>query len=154
MALEVEITEARPQPAAVVKLKQVKMEDIAESMEGIYPKVMAYLQKEGIQPAGPPFALYEGEDPGIMDMDVGFPLREPVKGEGDVEPGALPGGKVAATWHIGPYETIGETWSALDAWIKENGHTPAGPGWELYMTDPQQEPDPAKWRTQILWLIE
>jgi hypothetical protein len=52
---------------------------------------------------------------------------------------------------------------ALDKWVKENGFKEKlrkntdGSEWgtrtELYITDPQQEPDPAKWQTVISYLI-
>lgn len=36
------------------------------------------------------------------------------------------------------------------AWIAEHGHERRGGGWAIYWTDPGIEPDPEKWRTQIL----
>jgi effector-binding domain-containing protein len=38
----------------------------------------------------------------------------------------------------------------LAEWIVRNGGTPASSPWEVYFTDPAEEPDPQKWRTEIV----
>jgi effector-binding domain-containing protein len=43
---------------------------------------------------------------------------------------------------------------ALEAWIAEQGRRPAGAPWEVYWSDPREEPDSARWRTEIVWPIE
>lgn len=53
-------------------------------------------------------------------------------------------------WHVGPYDTLAETYAALMGWIGEQGRTVAGPMWEVYWTDPGTEPDPARWRTEVI----
>jgi len=30
-------------------------------------------------------------------------------------------------------------------------HDPAGPVWEVYVTGPLDEPEAAKWRTELVW---
>jgi hypothetical protein len=35
---------------------------------------------------------------------TGSPVEHPVEGAGEVHASTLPGGQVAATWHVGPYE--------------------------------------------------
>jgi DNA gyrase inhibitor GyrI len=65
----------------------------------------------------------------------------------------LPGGRVASTWHVGSYHELPRTYARLEAWIDEQGYTRRGAAWEIYWTDPGIEPDPAKWRTQVLWPI-
>jgi effector-binding domain-containing protein len=51
---------------------------------------------------------------------------------------------------VGPYDTLGETYAALMRWIGEQGRVVAGPMWEVYWTDPGTEPDPARWRTEVI----
>lgn len=33
------------------------------------------------------------------------------------------------------------------------GHSPNGPPWEVYVTDPAEHPDSADWRTEIHWPV-
>ena len=39
------------------------------------------------------------------------------------------------------------------AWVDEQGLTPAGPMWEVYVTDPTPEMDPASLRTDLFVLV-
>jgi AraC family transcriptional regulator len=51
---------------------------------------------------------------------------------------------------VGPYEALEGTYAALQAWLDEVGATASGPMWEVYWSDPGAEPDPARWRTELL----
>lgn len=74
-------------------------------------------------------------------------------GEDRGSAGTLPGGEVAATWHAGPYDTLAAAYGALEAWMEEQDRKPAGAPWEVYRTDPGETPDPAAWKTEVLWPI-
>jgi hypothetical protein len=56
--------------------------------------------------------------------------------------------KAYATW--GPYEDVAKAYAACRAWLDDHGLEPAGPHWEVYRTDPSTEPDPARWRTDVV----
>jgi effector-binding domain-containing protein len=78
-------------------------------------------------------------------------------GEGRVTAGELAGGQVVSAWHLGAHDRLGDAYASLQAWLKEHGHQPAGPGWEVYhWIDLHQEPepgawpDPSTWRTQLV----
>ena len=34
-------------------------------------------------------------------------------------------------------------------WIETNGHKPAADLYECYLTNPEADPDPATWRTEL-----
>ena len=80
-------------------------------------------------------------------------MASPVEGTERVRPGELPAGQVATVTHMGPYEQLGQTWSALMKWMEEEGLQAAGAPWEVYVTDPGEEPDQSKWRTDIFFPI-
>ena len=60
---------------------------------------------------------------------------------------------MAVTWHIGPYETLPEAYEAIETWTADHGLASAGPMWEIYWSDPQVEPDPEHWCTQMMWPV-
>ena len=62
----------------------------------------------------------------------------------------LPACRAVSTWHVGPYHTLSATYEKAEKWMAEQKLEKAGASWEIYWTDPGLEPDPAKWRTQIL----
>jgi effector-binding domain-containing protein len=114
-----------------------------------YQSVFEYLAGAGIVPAGPPFARYTFLD-GAVAVEAGVPVPHEVAGQGRVEPSTLPDGHAAVTVHTGRYEDLDKAYEALNRWLKDHDHSPAGPHWEIYFTDPNTEPDPARWRTEVV----
>jgi effector-binding domain-containing protein len=146
---EVHEEQRAAQPAAVIRTK-VDIEHIPERLGECFGEIMGVLGRRGIAPAGEPYVRYLSPPPGEMAIEVGVPVARPVAADGRVEPGELPAGSVAVAIHRGPYERIAETYGVVMRWIAEHGRAPDGPMWECYRTDPQAEPDPAKWETEIV----
>lgn len=153
MAQEVVVRRIEPQPVASIRLVTTPAELGARLGEAL-PEVWACLERQGLHPAGPPFARYLVYGDDEVELDAGFPVSAPAADEGRVVAGELPGGPVAATWHVGPYETLNQTHVAMVYWLREHGHAPAGAPWEIYWTDPEEVPNPDEWRTEVIWPIE
>lgn len=102
---------------------------------------------------GPPFAIYYNEpfNPDDIDVEMGVPIavNATLAETAQVARRELPGGPVAFTFHVGPYETIGAAYAALYAWLEEHGHRPLGPPREIYLVGPGQGTKPAELRTEI-----
>jgi effector-binding domain-containing protein len=90
----------------------------------------------------------EGENG--VELEAGFPVAERIPGSGDIVAGELAGGREAVALHVGPFGEVGPVYEALFKWIAEQGLTPAGQPREVYLTDPGAEPDPAKYRTEVI----
>jgi effector-binding domain-containing protein len=114
-----------------------------------YSAVVQYLARAGVAATGPPFARYVMRDLDLA-VEAGLPVAREIRGDGDIEPSTLPGGTVALTTHHGRYEALEDAYKALAAWIEEHGGTPADAHWEVYFSDPAREPDPARWRTDVV----
>ncbi len=114
-----------------------------------YYAVLAYLRRIGAAATGAPFARFTflGD---TVAVEAGVPVRGEVPGDGEVEPSALPDGPALVTTHVGGYEELGTALGHLTAWAADHGLEPAGPHWEVYLTDPNAEPDPTTWRTQLV----
>ncbi len=54
----------------------------------------------------------------------------------------------ACAVHLGPMETIGDSWQALIGWLGPQGWAPAGPGREVYVRAWPQD-DQSKWVTEL-----
>jgi effector-binding domain-containing protein len=52
-------------------------------------------------------------------MECGFPVAASAKAEARIRSSKLPGGKVATAIHIGPYDRLGDAYSAIESWIKD-----------------------------------
>jgi effector-binding domain-containing protein len=74
--------------------------------------------------------------------------------DGEVRAGTLPGGRIARLVHVGGFDRLGDSWAALGAWIGAQGFTPSRDLWEVYVTEPSPDMDPAELRTELLWRLE
>ena len=140
----------KPQPTAAIRVT-VEPARMREAFDEVFPATLAYLERVGASPAGPPFARFFDYTEDEADFEAGFPVSEPVPGEGRIAASELPGGLAAVTTHVGPYEGLQDTHAAIGEWVLANGHDPSGPVWEVYATNPREEPDPSKRRTEVVW---
>lgn len=130
--------------------RQVAMAEIGEKMGELIAALMAVAAPHM---AGPILTRWLSWGEGTFDMEVAVPVRGLVEGRGDVQATTLPGGPALVLMHVGPYETVKESWMALDAWMKEQGKEGRDAPWEEYIDDPRIVPA-AELRTQIVWPIQ
>jgi len=142
----------------------VAMDGLAAAVDDAFPELFAWLAGQGIAPSGPPLIRYLVIDmAGELQIELGVPVAAPVTASGRIRAGALPEGRYAVLRHTGPYNGLVASNAALLQWAQDNGvridtwDTPRGTAWrgraEHYLTDPSQEPDPAKLETDVAFLI-
>lgn len=151
--LDLTLRELPAQPYLAVR-KRASRSEIAAAIGDGLGKVAAHARQGAHAFAGPPFARFTSTGPGLLTFHVGLPVAVAAAGAGEVEAGALPAGPAASAVHAGPYDTLPETYAALERWIEAQGRRPAGAPWEVYVTDPGEHPDPADWRTEVCWPLE
>ena len=152
MTYDIQAIELEPVKTAVVR-GRVPVDDISTWLPAAYNEVFRVLAQQSIAPTGPPFARYVLGS-GTFDIEAGAPVASPVRVEGRVEPGDLPGGRAATTTHIGPYDALGDAVAALTSWIRSQGAEPAGAHWEIYYSDPVLEPDPSRFHTAVVMPLQ
>ena len=154
-AMDYSITtkELSPQPVLVVR-RRVKPSAIGATLAEVLGLVFQYAQRTGSSLAGQPLTRYLEWGPGLITIEAGMPISALVPGDGDVVADTLPGGHVAMTTHLGPYDKLTEAHAAMQVWIEEQGLVAAGAPWESYVTDPADYPDPADWKTEIFWPVK
>jgi AraC family transcriptional regulator len=151
--LSIERRDIAPQHILFVRLRAARHELSSAIGEGL-GKAFPYSQRIGVAISGRPFTRYQSTGPGLFRIDVGMPVATAASGESHVEAGTLPGGPVAVAVHAGPYDTLTETYAALERWIEANGYRTGGAPWESYITDPADLPDPGDWRTEVYWPLD
>ncbi|WP_246848527.1 GyrI-like domain-containing protein [Pseudarthrobacter sp. NIBRBAC000502772] len=129
------------------------MADLTEFFGRAFGTVMAAAQAQGVQLAGPPFALYRGMPTETVDVEAGFPVNAGFSGTEGVANGSLPEAEAFEAIHLGPYDTLGTTYGAIQERMRAEGLTPSDTMWEYYLSDPETEPDPAKWQTRVVWPV-
>ena len=146
------LIERAAQPTAVVRAT-IPVTEIPAFLGPAYGKVMQALAAQGIAAVGPPFAYYLHAPTATIEIEAGFPVATPCAPKGEVAPGELPGGSIATVTHVGPYEAMMATYEQLKTWVGAQGLTLQEGMWEVYLSDPQQQPDSSKWQTEIYWPV-
>ncbi len=136
---------------ALIIRSRVPRSAIAETIGQSLGQIVPYAMSLGGTFAGQPFARYPESGPGSITIEVGMPLAVPLPGQGDIEAIVLPEGPAAVAVHAGAYESLHETYAALESWIADQGRQTAGAPWEVYVTDPAEHPDVSNWRTEVYW---
>ncbi len=142
-------TQVSAQPYLGIRAK-AGMNQLADVMGELFGEVSGCMQRQGQQPAGPPFAIYHEVRDGTADLECGIPTRDALAGCGRVQVGELPACTAASATHWGPYDKLEQSWGPLLSWVAAQGLRNSAPPWEVYVTDPGSETNPAKWRTDII----
>ncbi|HEX2368591.1 MAG TPA: GyrI-like domain-containing protein [Acidimicrobiia bacterium] len=137
------------QPTAVM-VAILSASEIGDWMPQAFESIFNYLSAKAAPAAGPPFARYHRLDETHFEVEAGFPLVEAVEGDGIIRSSSLPGGPVAVTTHVGPYDAMKPAYDALGAWVEERGFDPVGDRWDTYFSDPDESPDARTWRAEIV----
>jgi effector-binding domain-containing protein len=146
---QIRIVDLEPQQTAIVG-EQVPVDRLTDFFDRAFSTVMAVTSRQGVMVTGPPFALYHGTPTETVDVEAGFPTASALEAEGDVRPGALAAGRAVEAMHVGPYDTLAQTYEEVVRWAREQGLQPGRDMWEEYLTDPTADSDPATWRTRVL----
>ena len=131
------------------------------SVNALVPEVYGWLAERNIPPAGALF--YRHRVVGGLDekfeVEVGVPVAGPVDGDGRVSAGAKPAGRYAVRVHHGHPDDVARTHLELVDWATGQGQPPVRDGevwvgmFESYLTNPDDEPDPARWETELSYLV-
>lgn len=149
---EIRVVETEERPTAVLRA-QVPVAELPTFFQKAFGVTWEALQAQGLAPTGPPFALYRGMPAATVDVEAGFPVASPAQPAGEVVPSTLPAGRAVEAMHVGPYDTMEETYGQVEQWMVAERLQPGPVMWESYLSDPQAEPDPATWRTLIHWPV-
>jgi len=152
-----------PQPFIAVEAEATH-ENLSEVIGGLFGEISGWIGSHGVAPVGPPFIRYvfvdDDEDGAPTRLQAGFPVAAGVAGGDRVISGMLPGGSFATIVHTGPWSGLQDATAALLAWGRNKEIQWAisndGKEWaarlENYLTDPSEEVDPAKYRTELAFL--
>lgn len=150
--LSPEIVEIEPQEAIAVR-GDVPFGELPAFFERAFHEAAGAAGECGVEIVGPPFGFYPEMPTETVAVEAGFPVSATATPDGPTHRLVLPGGRVVRATHIGPFDTMGETYEQLSSWMAERGLQPAVGMWESYLSDPEIEPDPARWQTMVTWPI-
>jgi effector-binding domain-containing protein len=124
---------------------------IAAAMDQTFGRLMAFIGRHALRPAGPPRTIYTAYGPAGIKFTVALPVAAPPatpieSGPGSV--GSLAGGKALRFTHRGPYASLAATYGQITEFLKAKGLMRSEadwaqymPMWEEYLNDPQTTPE-------------
>lgn len=152
---ELTIFEAEALPTAVVETKNHPMAELETLFDQTFSGLFPALAEADVAPVGPAFALYTRQPTDTVDMQVGIPVSKGLAQALDLGndllaiPAELPGGSVAARSYFGAYDGLGAAWNSLSNEVLEAGYQPGLPFFEVYVSEPTPDSDPATLRTDL-----
>jgi effector-binding domain-containing protein len=136
----------RTEPRTMATLKhQGPFSDIPQMMSNLTSEI-----DEGDRyAAGPPMVAYFNSPDQVPENELIWQVMIPVVNPGQFRQiemdklgfSYMNAALVAYAYHIGSYETVGETYGLLFAWASRNDYEIAGPPMEIYWSDPEDTPE-------------
>lgn len=153
MSHPVRLEKLDSRPLAVVR-RRARSAELSKIVPEACGTVWGVIRALQVQGAGCNVAVYRDCRDGQIDVEVGIEMDGPFSGHGDVVASATPAGLVATATHYGPYGRLHEAHEAILAWCRAQGHTLAGPSWEVYgHWKDEWNSDPGKIRTDVFYLL-
>lgn len=132
-----------------------KMDELGEKMEPMMDVVMDFIKNNNLNMAGKPFALYNEIDSAnnTVIFSTGVPVKERViTPEGSpVVCGFMEPVSAVKISLKGNYKHLPEAYTKGKQYMEKNDlqADPNGKMFEVYVTDPEETPNPANWLTEI-----
>ena len=148
------VVELKSTPFAYMSLQSALAAMPTTMAEG-FRSLMGKFAQAKAPMAGNPLAHYTLFDATSASFDLGFPARaedvEALRATG-LFIGQTPGGRNMTATHIGPYDTVSETYELMTAAMKRQGLSGAKDMWESYLSPP--DTPPSEIRTDLIWHVE
>jgi effector-binding domain-containing protein len=152
------------QPYVAIPI-QIPMREWAKA-NALVGEVFEWMNRQGIPFVGPPFFRYRilGDMEKNFDLEIGWPVNKAVAGDGRIIACAMPAGRYATLIHAGHPDRLEQSHQALQNWVSEQNLTLKnsqqgqeeiwGGRFETFLTNPDEQPDPEQWLTEIAYLVE
>lgn len=144
-----------PERQFITKRTTVPFNKLSDFFKENYGAIYSFIGQAGLRSDGMPCAFYYKIDEvkNETDMAAAVAVQGNVPDAAALEKVVLPASKVITTTHIGSYDTMVPAYQAMDQYLAENG-LKKELMIEEYLSDPMIDKDPAKWKTNIYFLVK
>ncbi len=120
----------------VLSVRQTIHFDDFSAVAGVaYQTIGKYAKEGGILFSGCPFVCYHNADLEQLDVELGFPVATPIKGQGAITGYTIPIQKAVSGIFLGPYTKTDPLMMDIFAWIAQTGYEPRGEIYHYYLND-------------------
>lgn len=138
---------------------QATLQELGTVIPQLLGEVFGWLGKRSVEPSGAPFIRYHVINMADkLDIELGVPVATAMSGDHRISAGVIPAGRYASLIYTGIDNGI-EGNKALIEWAAANGirwdrwDDVNGDAFrsriEYFLTKPDEEPDMAKWETEV-----
>jgi effector-binding domain-containing protein len=134
----------------------VKMNEIQKFFALNLQPIFSEIQKSGVTP-GVPTGLYYSWDKEKQETDLAAAIPVPAgttMNEPTITIETINASKALFIDYYGSYDKLSTAYESFDKYLADKNLKQKFPVIEQYITDPQTEPDPSKWQTKIIFLVE
>jgi effector-binding domain-containing protein len=142
VALEQPVLTSAPRRFVLFRHRVVAQAELGPTIRDTFGELYSCVEQSGANPGGPPFVIYHNlpQQGAHWEIDICAPVAAPMVAPPCFEYIEMPSCIVASLLHVGPYDTLGEAYGRLEAFITERGLQPAGPPREFYYSEPNVPP--------------
>lgn len=142
---EVTFLDAGDSPTATIHFSGITVAALRDCYDAAFGALGTAIGSGAITPAGPALGIYRGDPSGTFDLEVGFPLADPLEQEATFDGFTVRSGtNLAGAWavlgHVGPYDGLPRVWAQLGAGVEAAGRTLGALWVEAYVSDPMRTP--------------
>jgi effector-binding domain-containing protein len=148
----IEVKKELAQPVLSIRTR-AKVQNLPLVIGESYGKIMQYMDKIGQQLTGVPFVAYYNMDMEDLDIEIGFPVAEPLEGSAEIRSSEIPAGTYVSMMYKGAYSGMEKPYAYMAGWIEKNGYKASGIAYEYYYNSPQEVPE-SELLTRIVILVE
>jgi effector-binding domain-containing protein len=109
---------------------------------------------KNLEPDGMPMAVYYELGKTKLDFEAAIPFKGSFADTDKIKAHGLEAERALVITYRGAYDKMTPVYEAAYEYIKNNGMVMSGPIREVYLTDPEQQPDTANWMTEIVFPVE
>jgi effector-binding domain-containing protein len=117
----------------------VPMTQLPAAFGATYEKVAAAVAQAGGRVVGPAYGEYFGVPTDTVDVEIGFGI-DGVRDVPGVSVRERPAARAVVATHVGPYETLQESYAELMPWLELEQAELSESMFEWYLTDPDTDP--------------
>jgi DNA-binding transcriptional MerR regulator len=151
---ELHVEEKIPEQRLLVVEDRTHQDEVSKVIPRQIEEVGTYMKELGMGPAGPPVCICPfADEQGMLNLTTGWPVAQGVPARDRIQTLTLPATRALVMRHTGPYEALSRSYRLLEQVMAENDLRSAGDPREIYVTDPQEVPDPNDYETLIVWPI-
>lgn len=146
---------AWPEKTFITKRALKSFDQLTAFFGESYGAIYGTIQKLGLKATEPPCAIYYSVDEQRNETDLA--AAAPVQGAIPEIKGftklVLPPTRVLTTTHYGSYESMAPAYAALEQYVAYH-NLEKDLVIEEYLSNPEVEKDPAKWKTNIYFVVK